>query len=112
MHKKAVLNVAQETSSFSAEQNKINNAFDATHVKKLSFGKTLLTRNIVKSIGSNYGLKKAIAFANFATYLDTVILRLKVLKNIGLTKLHKNIGTIKQSNTLSMMEPIFIKTVA
>ena len=111
MHKKAVLNVDQETLSFSAKRNRINNASDVTHVKKLSFGEISLTKNIVKNIGSNYGLKKVIVSANFVTYLDIVILRLKALRNIGLIKLLKNIGTIKQSNTLSMMGPIFIKMV-
>ena len=74
MYKKLVLNVNQIKLNFSAKLYKTNNDSDVKNVSKVLFGKTLITKDIVKNIGSNFGLKKVTAFVNFANYPDTVIL--------------------------------------
>ena len=109
MHKKRVLNVDQKMLNFLEKQDKKDNDSDAKNVSKALFGKMFITKDIVKNIGSNYGLKKVTVFVNYANYLDTVILRLKELRDIGLTKLLKCIGITRKSNTSFTMELIFIK---
>ena len=98
MHKKLVLGADQGTLNFLVKQDKINNGFDVKHVIKLLYGKTFTIKDIVRNIGSSYGLKKVIAFVNYVNYLDTVILNLKALKSIGLIKYPKSAGIIKTLN--------------
>lgn len=109
MHKKLVLNVDQKTLNCVAKQDKINNGFDAKHVIKRLSGEIFTIKNIVKNIGSNCGLKRVTVSVNYANYLDTALLNLQALKDIGLTKNLKYIGITKKLNTSFTMEPIFIK---
>lgn len=111
MHKKHVLNVDRRTLNFSEVQDKRSNGFDVKRVRKLLYGKISAIKDIVKNIGSGYGLKKVTVFVNYVTCRGTVILKLKALRNIGSIKLHKSITIIKRLNTSFTMEPIFIKTV-
>ena len=109
MHKKPVLNVDQKTLSYLAKQDNINNGFDVKDAIKLLFGKILITKDTVKSIGSDYGLKKVTVSASFANYLGIVLLSLKTSENIGSAKLLKSHKIINTLNMLSMMALIFIK---
>ena len=110
MHKKVVLNADQKTLSCLVKQDKINNVFDVNHAVKLLYGKIFPIKDIVKNTGSNYGLKKAIAFVSFANYLDTATLNLKQSRDIGLINRLKSSGIIQRLSTLFTMGPIFIRT--
>ena len=111
MNKKLVPSVDQIKLNFLGKPDKKSNDSDARNVLRVLSGKILITKDTVKNIGSNYGLKKVTAFVSFANYLDTVTLNLKELKDTGLTNLLKSNGTIKRLNTLFTMGPIFIKMV-
>ena len=112
MHKKLVLNATQKTLNCMVKHDNINNGFDVKHVLKLLFGKILTIKGTVKSIGSNYGLKKVTAFVSFANYQDIALLSLKGSKDIGLAKLLKNYKTTSTLNMSFMMAPISIKMAA
>ena len=109
MNKKLVPSVDQIKLNFSVKPNKKSNDSDARNVLKVLFGKILITKDIVKNIGSNYGLKKVTAFVSFANYQDIALLSLKGSKDIGLAKLLKNYKTTSTLNMSFMMAPIFIK---
>ena len=94
------------------EQGKTNNGFDVKHAIKLLYGRIFVTKDIVKNIGSNYGLKKVIAFVNYANCLGTAILNLRALKNIGLIKFLGSSEITEILNISFMMEPIFTKMAA
>ena len=109
MHKKLVLNAAQKTLNCLVKHDNIDNGFDVKHVLKLLFGKIRTIKDTVKSIGSNYGLKKVTVFVSLANYQDIALLSLKGSKDIGLAKLLKSYKTISSLNMSFMMAPISIK---
>ena len=111
MHKKHVHNADQKKLNYLVKQDIINNGFDVKHAIKLLFGKMLAIKETVKSIGSNYGLKKVTVSASFANCPDTVLPNLKVSKNIGLVELLKSHKITNTLSMLSMMALIFTKTV-
>jgi hypothetical protein len=112
MHKKHVPRADQEALNILAKPGKRNNGFDVKHVTKLLSGRIPVIKNIVKNIGSNFGLKKVTVFVSCVNCQDIAILNLKASKNIGSARSPKNQVTINRLNMSSMTAPIFIKTAA
>src|SRR5437868_11718177 len=111
MNKKHVPNVDQRRLNFLVKRDKVNSDSDAKNVLKLLYERIFITNGIAKNIGSSYGLKKVTVFVNSVIYRVTVILKLNVLKGIGLINCLQRYRDYEKSSILSTMELIFIKTV-
>ncbi len=112
MHKKDAPYVTRKRFNVLVKHGKINSVFDASNVLKLFSGKILAIKDIVNSIGSNYGSLKATALDNLVIYPDTAALNLKTSSAIGSIKRPENMSVTKNTNILSMMVLIFTKMAA
>lgn len=109
MHKKIVLTAHQIMSKDTVKPRCINNASGACSAIGRLSGKCLITKFRADSTGLNYGLPKATVSGSYALCLIIAYLRSGASKITGLTKRLKNALDIKSSNTLSMMQRIFIR---
>jgi uncharacterized membrane protein (UPF0136 family) len=111
MHKKNALVVVQTMSNVMGKMLYANRDSVVSNVSGLLFGKSLLIRFYTFSIGSGFGLKKAILFASSAGFRVIAGLNSRQLKIIGsISNLKSRLSTTRYS-IWSMMLPISIRMV-
>ena len=90
---------------------KINKDFVVIDVLKHTFGKKLITKIIVNSTGSNYGLVRAILYGSSVLSLAIANQNYIASKTTGLSLLQKRILIFLNINILFMMGLISIRRV-
>lgn len=112
MHKNDVPTAAQGSFSETEKPRSTNSDSDVRDVSAHLFGRYLLTAGLNISTGSSYGLRRAIQFGCYVSYLAIVSLSSVVSKITGSVKTQRNTLITHGSVTWSMTAPISIRTAA